>query len=45
MLNRLKVIICGKEYMLQTEEPPSCDGYSVVFERMNKSEGEKSDAE
>ena len=23
MLNRLKVIICGKEYMLQTEEPPS----------------------
>ena len=22
-----------------------CDGYSVVFERMNKSEGEKSDAE
>lgn len=23
MLNRLKVMICGKEYMLQTEEPPS----------------------
>ena len=23
MLNRLKVIICGKEYMLQTEEAPS----------------------
>ena len=23
MLNRLKVMICGKEYMLQTEEPAS----------------------
>ncbi len=23
MLNRVKVIICGKEYMLQTEEAPS----------------------
>lgn len=23
MLNRVKVIICGKEYMLQTEEPAS----------------------
>ena len=23
MLNRVKVVICGKDYMLQTEEPPS----------------------
>ena len=23
MLSKVKVIICGKEYMLQTEEPPS----------------------
>ncbi len=23
MLNKVKVVICGKDYMLQTEEPPS----------------------
>lgn len=38
MLNRVKVIICGKEYMLQTEEPPSyVYGLAKILEkRMNE---------
>lgn len=38
MLNRVKFIICGKEYMLQTEEPPSyVYGLAKILEkRMNE---------